>query len=50
ALEDAVTEYLSAGERDILRSFLQRMARAAELIAGVHPGLSDDGATSRSRQ
>jgi DNA-binding MarR family transcriptional regulator len=40
ALEDAVTEELSARERDILRGFLQRMASGAGLIAGVHPGLS----------
>lgn len=45
ALEDAVTAELSAREREILRTLLQRIAGSAGLIPGVHPGLSDDRAT-----
>ena len=39
ALEDTVTETLSAGERNTLRELLQRIAAGADLIPGVHPGL-----------
>jgi DNA-binding MarR family transcriptional regulator len=39
ALEDTVTEPLSAGERNTLRQLLQRIAVGAGLIPGVHPGL-----------
>jgi DNA-binding MarR family transcriptional regulator len=39
ALEDTVTEPLSAGERNTLRELLQRIACSAGLIPGVHPGL-----------
>jgi DNA-binding MarR family transcriptional regulator len=45
ALEEAVTAGLSASERDVLRSLLQRIAGSAGLIPGVHPGLTDDAAT-----
>lgn len=39
ALEDTVTEPLSAAERNTLRQLLQRVASGAGLIPGVHPGL-----------
>ena len=39
ALEDSVTEPLSAAERDTLRVLLQRIAIGAGLTPGVHPGL-----------
>jgi DNA-binding MarR family transcriptional regulator len=39
ALEDTITEPLSAAERNTLRELLQRVASGAGLIPGVHPGL-----------
>ncbi|KAA0085304.1 MarR family transcriptional regulator [Mycolicibacterium sp. P9-64] len=39
ALEDTITEPLSAAERVTLRHLLQRIAVGAGLIPGVHPGL-----------
>lgn len=42
ALEDAITAPLSADERNTLRDLLQRIAGAAGLIPGVHPGLAAD--------
>lgn len=44
-LEDAVTTGLSAAERDLLRSLLQRIAISTGLIPGVHPGLAGNGTT-----
>jgi DNA-binding MarR family transcriptional regulator len=38
-LEDEIAAPLSAEERDTLRRLLQRVAAAAGLIPGVHPGL-----------
>jgi DNA-binding MarR family transcriptional regulator len=43
ALEDTITAPLSAVERRTLRELLQRVARGAQLIPGVHPGLGDLG-------
>lgn len=40
ALEDSVAAPLSSDERDTLRALLQRVAIAAGLIPGVHPGLT----------
>jgi DNA-binding MarR family transcriptional regulator len=42
ALEDTVTATLSAAERNTLRELLQRIARGAGLIPGVHPNLTRD--------
>jgi DNA-binding MarR family transcriptional regulator len=39
-LEDEIAAPLSAEERDTLRHLLQRVAAAAGLIPGVHPGLA----------
>ncbi len=43
ALEGRVTAPLSAEEREVLRGLLQRVATAAGLTPGVHPGLAADG-------
>ena len=40
ALEVTVTEPLTSEEADTLRALLQRVAGAAGLIPGVHPGLA----------
>ncbi|MDT5064080.1 MAG: hypothetical protein QOK02_235 [Mycobacterium sp.] len=40
ALENTVTEPLSAAETKTLRELLQRIAGGAGLIPGVHPGLA----------
>jgi DNA-binding MarR family transcriptional regulator len=44
ALEDTVTEPLSAVERNTLRELLQRIACGAGLIPGVHPQFADRAA------
>jgi DNA-binding MarR family transcriptional regulator len=40
-LEEAVTAALSARDREVLRTLLQRVAGTAGLIPGVHPGLGN---------